>query len=70
MARKTNSSGRRDLLTSLRKTGNQQESWRKRQRSRVGAMCAKFKGRNHFASKCEKVNNLREESEESEDSDV
>ena len=35
-----------------------------------GAMRAKCKGRSHFASKCEKVNNLREESEESEDSDI
>ena len=35
-----------------------------------GATCAKCKGRNHFASKCSKVNSLREESEESEESDI
>ena len=36
-----------------------------------GATCAKCKGRNHFASKCNsKVNSLREESDESEESDI
>lgn len=36
-----------------------------------GATCAKCKGRNHFASKCNsKIHSMREESEESEDSDI
>ena len=35
------------------------------------ATCAKCKGRNHFASKCSsKVNSLREESDETEESDI
>jgi len=35
------------------------------------ATCAKCKGRNHFASKCNsKVHSMREESEESEESDI
>ena len=36
-----------------------------------GATCAKCKGGNHFASKCNsKVHSMREESEESEESDI
>ena len=36
----------------------------------LGATCAKCKGRNHFASKCRKGNSLREETKESDESDI